>query len=100
MSVFGVILVRLFALFSSIFSPNTGKCVKNADQNNSEYGHFLRSVINFLNNTPKQPIKFRTKNWIEINDEDHGTYNTNSQIEFKTTMLRSNLCDYSDAYIL
>ena len=26
-------------------------------------------------------------------------YNTNSKIEFKTSMLRSNLCDYSDAYI-
>ena len=28
----------------SVFSPNMGKCWKNADQNNSEYGHFLRSV--------------------------------------------------------
>ena len=30
----------------------------------------------------------------------HGRYNTHSQIKFKTSMLRSNLCDYSDAYIL
>ena len=42
-SVFGVILVRIFPEFSA-FSPNSGKCGKNADQNNSEYGHFLRSV--------------------------------------------------------
>ena len=47
-----------------------------------------------------QPSKFRTRNWIEINDESRGTYNVNSQIKFKTTMLKSSLCDYSDAYIL
>ena len=34
------------------------------------------------------------------NDESRGTYNVNSQIKFKTTMLKSSLCDYSDAYIL
>ena len=46
-----------------------------------------------------QPSKFRTRNWIEINDESRGTY-TSNDIKFKTTMLRSNLCDYADAYIL
>ena len=34
------------------------------------------------------------------NDDSHGKYNTNSQIKFKTSMLRSILCDYSDTYIL
>ena len=43
---------------------------------------------------------FRTKNCVEINDESSGKYNVNSQIKFKTTMLKSTLCDYSDAYIL
>ena len=33
-------------------------------------------------------------------EESRGTYNVNSQIKFKTTMLKSSLCDYSDAYIL
>ena len=51
-------------------------------------------------NKSDQPSKFRTKNWIEINDESRGTYNVNSQIKFKTTMLKSSLCDYSEAYIL
>ena len=46
-----------------------------------------------------QPSKFRTKNWVEIKDESRGTY-TGSDIKFKTTMLRSNLCDNADAYIL
>ena len=47
-----------------------------------------------------QPSKFRTRNLAEINDESRGAYNVNSQIKFKTTMLKSSLCDYSDAYIL
>ena len=53
-----------------------------------------------LGNTPNQPPKFRTKNWVEINDEWRGAYNVNSSIKFKTKILRSSLCDYSDAYIL
>ena len=52
-----------------------------------------------LNNESNQPSKFRTRNWVEINDESRGTY-TNTHIKFKTTMLRSDLCDYADAYIL
>ena len=57
-------------------------------------------IINLLDNTPNQPSKFRTKSWVEINDESRGTYNTNSQIKLKTSMLRSSLCNISDAYIL
>ena len=53
-----------------------------------------------IDDASNQPSKFRTKNWVEINDESRGTYNINSQIKFKTTMLNSSLCDYSDAYIL
>ena len=51
-------------------------------------------------NTPNQLSKFRTKNWIEINDQSRGKYNTNRDFRFKTTMPNSSLCDYSDAYIL
>ena len=47
-----------------------------------------------------EPSKFKTSNGIEVNDESRGTYNVNSQIKFKTTMLKSSLCDYRDAYIL
>ena len=56
--------------------------------------------MNLLDNTSNQPSKFITKNWVEINYEWRGIYNFNSQIKFKTTMLRPSLCDYSDAYIL
>ena len=58
-----------------------------------------QQVINFLDNTPNEPTKFRTKSWVQINDSG-GTYDTNSQIKVKTSVLRSTLCDYSDAYIL
>ena len=59
-----------------------------------------QKTANLIDHTSSQPSKFRTKNWIEINDESRGTYNVGSQIKFKTTMLKSSLCDYSDAYIL
>ena len=60
-----------------------------------------QKIVNLIDdNTLNQPSKFRTRNWIEINDESRGVYNVNSQIKFKTTMLKSSLYDYSDAYIL
>ena len=57
-----------------------------------------KKIANLLDNASNQPSKFRTRNWVEINDESRGTY-TSNDIKFKTTMLRSNLCDYADAYI-
>ena len=51
-------------------------------------------------NAPNQPSKFRTKICVEVNDESHGTSNVNSQIKFKTSMLRSSLSDFRDAYII
>ena len=59
-----------------------------------------QKIINLLDNTPNQLSKFRTKNWVEMNYELHGTYSINSQIKFKTTILKSILCDYSDEYIV
>ena len=57
-------------------------------------------IANLTDDTSNQSSKFRAKNWVEINDESIGKYNVNSQIKFKTTMLNSSLCDYSNAYIL
>ena len=59
-----------------------------------------QKIINLLDNTTNQLSKFRTKNLVEVNDDSQGTYNTNSQIKFKTSMLKSSLCNYSDADIL
>ena len=59
-----------------------------------------QKIANQLDDASVQPSKFKTKKWVEINDESGGTYNVYSQIKFKTTMLKSSLCGYSDAYIL
>ena len=59
-----------------------------------------QKIINLLDNASNQSSKFRTKNWVEINDESRGTYPVTSQIKFKTTVLKSSLCNYSDTYLL
>ena len=59
-----------------------------------------QKIANLIDDASNQPSKFRAKNWVEINDESRGTYNVNSQTKFKTTMLKSSLFDYADAYIL
>ena len=59
-----------------------------------------QKIANLIDDTSNQSSKFRTRNWVEINGESRGAYNVNSQIKLKTTMLKSSLCDYSDAYIL
>ena len=59
-----------------------------------------QKMANLMDYRSNQSSKSKTKNWVEINDESRGTYNVNNQIKFKTTMLKSSLCDYSDSYIL
>ena len=58
-----------------------------------------QKIINLSDDTTNQPSKFRTRNWAEITDESKGVYSTGSEIKFKTSMSRSNLCDYGDVYI-
>ena len=55
-----------------------------------------QKTANLLDTESSQPSKFRTRNWVKINDESRATYTGNS-IKFKTTLLRPNLCDYADA---
>ena len=56
------------------------------------------TIINFLDITRSKPFKFKAKSWVEINYRLRGSYNVNNNIKFKTSMVRSSLCDYSDAY--
>ena len=46
-----------------------------------------QKIANLIDDTSNQPSKFRTRNWVEINDKSRGAYNV------KTTMLKSSLCD-------
>ena len=59
-----------------------------------------QKIANLIDSASNQPSRFRTKNWVDINDESRGGYSTGSHIKFKTTMLRSSFCEYADAYIL
>ena len=58
-----------------------------------------QKIINLLDDTTNQPSGLRKRNWVEINDESWETYNVSNHLKFKTSMIRSNLCDYSDAYM-
>ena len=48
-----------------------------------------QKIANLLNGELNKPPKFRTKNWVEINDDVRSVYSPNKQIRFKTAKLRS-----------
>ena len=58
-----------------------------------------KKIANLLGDASNKTSKFKTIKWTEISDDSIGTYNPGSQIKFKTTMIKSSLCDYSDACI-
>ena len=62
----------------------------------------FQNIVNFLDATSddKDLPRFVTKKWIEVYDQSGGNYNVNKEIRIKTSMLRSDLCDFSDAYIV
>ena len=59
-----------------------------------------QKITILLGNIPDRVPRFFTKKWIEFHDQSGETCNTNKQIIFKTSMLRSDLCNYNDAYIV
>ena len=65
----------------------------------SEDNESEMSKANRVNEMSEKLSKFVTREYVRVNDLSN-TYNENKSIRFKTPMLRSNLCDYSDAYIL
>ena len=62
----------------------------------------FQKIVNFLDTTSddKDLPRFVTKKWIEVYDQSEGNYNVNKEIRIKTSMLRSNLCDFNDGYIV
>ena len=62
----------------------------------------FQKLVNWLDTTSdeKDLPRFITKKQIEVYDESEKNYNTNKKIRIKTPMLRSDLCDFSDAYIV
>ena len=59
-----------------------------------------QKIVNLLNGSDNENSKFATKKWYVIDSESKGNYSHESPIKFLTSSLQSNLCDYSDAYIL
>ena len=62
----------------------------------------FKKITNFLDiiSDNKDLPKFVSKKWIEVYDQSEKNYNPNKEIRIKTSMLISDFCDYSDAYIL
>ena len=62
-----------------------------------------QKITNLLGNIPDKVPRFITKKWIEFRDQSstaEDRYKPSKQVTFKTSMLRSYLCDYSDACIV
>ena len=59
-----------------------------------------QKITNLLGNTSDKVPRFIIKKWIEVHDQSGGTYNTKKQVRCTISMLGSDLCGYSDAYIV
>ena len=59
-----------------------------------------QKIVNLLNGSDNENSKFATKKWYVIDSESKGNYSDENEIKFLTSSLESNLCDYSNAYIL
>ena len=59
-----------------------------------------QKIVNLLNSSENEYLKFATKKWYIIDNETKGGYSHENPIKFLTSSIESSLCDYSDAYIL
>ena len=63
-----------------------------------------QKIINLLRESDDEVVKFATRKWYVINDQNKGQYGkgdeNDSIIKSDTKVIEPNLCDYSDAYIL
>ena len=59
-----------------------------------------QKIMNLLDLSSDNVPIFFTKKWAEVYYQSGKTYSTSKQVRFKTSMLQSDLCNYSDAYIL
>ena len=62
----------------------------------------FQKIVHFLDITfdDKDLLRFVTKKWIEVYDQSEENYSPNKEIRIKTSMPRSDLCDFNDAYIV
>ena len=62
----------------------------------------FEKITNLLDTTSdtKDLPRLVTKKWIEVYDQSEKNYSVNKEIRIKTPLLRSDLCDFSEAYIV
>ena len=62
----------------------------------------FQKIVNLLDTTSdgKDLPRFVTKKWIQVYDQSEKNYSVNKEIRIKIQMLRSDLCDFNDAYIV
>ena len=64
----------------------------------------IQMIANLLNDTHSESLKFSTRKWYIINDQNNGQYGEGNEndsiIKSETKVIKPNLCDYSDAYIV
>ena len=62
----------------------------------------FQKIVTFLvtSSDDKDLPRFVTKKWIEVYDQPGGNCNVNKEIIIKKSMLRSDLCDFDNAYIV
>ena len=62
----------------------------------------FENFVNFLYTTfdDKDLPRFATKKWIEVYDKSEKNYSPNKEIRIETSIIRSNLCDFNDVYIV
>ena len=58
-----------------------------------------QKITNLLGTTIDEIPRFITEKWVEVHDQSGENYNINKEIRIKTSMLRSDLCDFNDVYI-
>ena len=68
------------------------------------FQHYIKmeyqKIANLLGTTSDNVPRFITKKWMEVYDQSGGSYNINKKIRFKTSLLRSDLSNYSDTYVV
>ena len=59
-----------------------------------------QKIVNLLNSSENEYSQFATKKWYITDSESKGNYSHDDPIKFLTKSIESDLCDYSDAYVL
>ena len=70
----------------------------------TKYKNGNTKIVNLLGGADNESLKFATRKWYVINDQNNTNYGKGNEndtiVKFETHVIKSNLCDYSDKYIV